>query len=338
MVDQRFFDNKGPFSLATIAEWTKVELPQAHATMLMSDVAPLDRASASDLSFFDNTKYIEQFEQSHAGACFVRAKYAGRAPATMVTIVCADPYRAYAIAAQHFYPETISDHGISPQAHVHPTVTLGANITIEAGAVVAANAVVGDHSIIGSNTVIGKSVVIGHHTHIGPNNSLTHCLIGNYVIIHRGVNVGQDGFGFALGREGHAKVPQLGRVIIEDNVEIGAGTCIDRGTGTDTIIGMGTKIDNMVQIGHNVQIGRNVVLVAQSGVAGSSHVGDGVIIGGQVGIAGHLNIGAGARLAARTGVSSDLDAGQSYGGTPAVPIKDWHRQVIALNRMVKKDK
>lgn len=338
MVDQRFFANQGPFTLAQIAEWTKAEIAAGVADTVVSDVAPLDKACGSDISFFDNTKYLEHFERSQAGACFVRPKYAGRAPASMTTLLCDDPYRAYALVAQRFYPDATAQRGISPHAHVDPSATLGTDVTIEYGAVIGAHAIIGNRTCIGPNTVIGAGVVIGEEGKIGANNTLSHCLIGNRVIIHRGVNIGQDGFGFALGREGHVKVPQLGRVVIEDDVEIGSGTCIDRGTGPDTTIGMGTKIDNLVQIGHNVQVGRHAVIVAQAGIAGSTRIGDGVVIGGQAGIAGHLKIGAGVRLAAQTGVATDLEAGQSYGGSPAVPIKDWHRQVIALNRMIKKSK
>jgi UDP-3-O-[3-hydroxymyristoyl] glucosamine N-acyltransferase len=159
--------------------------------------------------------------------------------------------------------------------------------------------------------------------------------VGNHVILHRGVHIGQDGFGFALGRGGHVKVPQLGRVIIEDHVEIGSGTCIDRGTGPDTHIGEGSKIDNLVQIGHNVQIGKQSVIVAQVGIAGSTRIGDGAVLGGQVGIAGHLKIGPGVKLAARSGVMEDIPAGAAYGGSPAVPVKDWHRQTLTLNKLIK---
>ena len=156
------------------------------------------------------------------------------------------------------------------------------------------------------------------------------------MILHRGVHIGQDGFGFAPGRGGVTKVPQLGRVVIGDDVEIGSGSCVDRGAGPDTVIGAGSKIDNLVQIGHNVQVGRFVFIAAQTGIAGSSQVGDGSMLGGQVGIAGHLHIGAGAKLAAQSGVMTDIPAGSSYGGSPALPIKDWHRQTVAVAAMTKK--
>ncbi len=200
---------------------------------------------------------------------------------------------------------------------------------------IGAQAVIGDGVVIGANTVIGKGVQIGSGSRIGALCTISHTIMGSQCIIHRGTHIGQDGFGFAMGRGGHVKVPQLGRVMIGSHVEIGSGTCIDRGAGPDTIIGDGCKIDNLVQIAHNVQLGRGCVVVSQVGISGSTVLEDGVVAGGQVGIAGHLTIGAGAMLAARSGVTRNLEGAKAYGGTPAVPIKDWHRQVVALNRLIK---
>lgn len=336
MADRRFFHNRGPFSLANIQEWTQAELRCGTPDKMMADVAPLDRAQADEISFFDNSKYLDQFTASAAGACFIRPKYTERAPKNMALLVTEDPYRCYAIVAQHFYPFTAPNEGIAPTATIAPSAKIGHDVTLGAGVVIGANVIIGNGCIIGPNAVIQDGVTIGEFTRIGATSTVSHAIIGSYGIIHRGVHIGQDGFGFAMGRNGHAKVPQLGRVLIEDHVEIGAGTCIDRGTGPDTIIGAGTKIDNLVQIGHNVQIGRNVIIVAQVGISGSTRIGDGAVIGGQAGIAGHIKVGAGVRLAARTGVTSDLEAGKAYGGTPAVPINDWHRQVIAINRLTKR--
>ncbi|MCI5050443.1 MAG: UDP-3-O-(3-hydroxymyristoyl)glucosamine N-acyltransferase [Rickettsiales bacterium] len=337
MVDQRFFNNKGPFSLTQLAEWTGIELDQSVSSdVTVNDVAPLDRAGAEEVSFFDNSKYLEQFKQSSAGVCFVKPKFVKDAPDGMVTLVTPDPYRAYALIAQRFYPFTPIEEEISPNAFIHETASIGSGCCIATGAYIGKNVQIGDNCMIGPNAVLYDGVIIGKDVRIGAVSTLSHCVVGDHVIIHRGVHIGQDGFGFAMGREGHVKVPQLGRVSIGDHVEIGAGTCIDRGTGPDTTIGEGTKIDNLVQIGHNVQIGRMCVIVSQTGISGSTKLGDGVVVGGQAGLAGHLKIGSGAKLAARTGVTADLEAGKSYGGSPAVPIKDWHRQVIALNRLIKK--
>ena len=336
MVDRRFVVSCGPFTVADLVAVTGAGLARNDdGDRSLSDVAPLDRATASDISFFDNAKYLEQFTHSSAGACFVRAKYAEMAPAGMAVLITEDPYRCYALAAQKFYPTARGDLSISRTAFIHENAHISPGVSIAAGAWIGAGAEIASGVIIGANAVIGDGVIIGADTVIGPLSSITHSIIGARVIIHRGVHIGQDGFGFALGREGHVKVPQLGRVVIGDDVEIGSGTTIDRGTGPDTTIGDGTKIDNLVQIGHNVQIGKRAVIVAQVGISGSSRIGDGAVIGGQVGIAGHLKIGAGAKIAAQSGVMNDIPAGASYGGAPALPIVEWHRQTVAIARLSK---
>ena len=327
MVDSRFFPNKGPHTLAALAELTSARLMgNVDAGIKLSDVAPLDRATASDVSFLDNVKYIDSFLYSQAGACFVREKHVAQAPKGMSLLVVDEPYHAYAKAAWLFYPAVAhTGGGIHPAASVAGSAKLGNNVRIAQNAVIGENVEIGDDTYIHANSVVGDGVTIG-----------SQCLIGNNVIIHRGVHIGQDGFGFALSRDGHIKVPQLGRVIIEDDVEIGSATCIDRGTGPDTVIGHGTKIDNLVQIGHNVVMGRNVVITAQCGISGSTRIGDGVVMGGQVGVAGHLKIGAGSRLAARSGLMNDMPPGAAYGGAPAIPVKEWHRQTVAISRLARK--
>ena len=336
MVDRRFFSNHGPFTVADLVSATGAALVAGGDTSrAFADVAPLDRATAQDVSFFDNSKYIDQFTSSSAGVCFLRAKFAEQAPKGMLVLVTEDPYRCYAIAAQKFYPAVKFIAGIAPSAVIDPTAKIGADAGIGPGAVIGAHVIIGARSSIGANTVIGDGVEIGEDTHIGALTTISHAVIGQRVIIHRGVHIGQDGFGFALGRDGHVKVPQLGRVMVDDDVEIGSGTTIDRGTGPDTIIGEGAKIDNLVQIGHNVHIGKRAVVVAQCGISGSTRVGDGAVLGGQVGIAGHLKIGAGAKVAAKSGVMTDIPSGASYGGSPAIPVNDWHRQTIALSRIIK---
>ena len=336
MADSRFFSNAGPLPLEQIVSLTGAELKDKGSQQSIHDVSPLDRATEKDISFLDNIKYIDTFANSHAGACFIRRQYADQAPKGMTLLISDEPYRCFAIIAQKFYPSYVPSRIISPQAHIAPTAQLGKNCTVDIGAVIGEQVTMGENCYIGSGAVIHKGVVIGDHTHIGANSTLSHCIIGKRVVIHRGVHIGQDGFGFALGREGHIKVPQLGRVLIEDDVEIGSGTCIDRGTGPDTVVGQGSKIDNLVQIGHNVHIGKQSIIVAQVGIAGSTRVGDGVMLGGQVGLAGHLKIAHGARVAAQGGVMTDIPPGASYGGSPAVPIKDWHRQTIALAKLAKR--
>lgn len=337
MADAQFFINHGPFTLAHLAHITGAQLRQCSTPeLLITDVAPLDKADTHQVSFLDNPKYIASFQASAAAACFVREKYAASAPPDMALLVHADPYYAFAVAASAFYPEPNSTAEISPHAHIHPTATIGVGCSIAPGAVIAERVTLGDHCVIGANTVIHTGVSIAKHTRIGACSTISHAIIGSHVIIHRGVHIGQDGFGFAAGTTGMVKVPQLGRVVIDDYVEIGSGTTIDRGTGPDTHIGAGTKIDNLVQIGHNVQVGRHCVIVAQVGISGSTRLGDGVVLGGQVGLAGHIKIGAGAKIAAQSGVMADIPAGQNMGGSPAVPIKDWHRQTIAISKLIRK--
>jgi UDP-3-O-[3-hydroxymyristoyl] glucosamine N-acyltransferase len=208
-------------------------------------------------------------------------------------------------------------------------------VVVDPGAVVGPGAQIGAGTIIGANVVIGPDTRVGRHCSIGPNTTIACALIGDHVIIHPGAHIGQDGFGFALGANGHLKVPQVGRVIIQDRVEIGAGSTIDRGANRDTIIGEGTKIDNLVQIGHNVVIGRHCVLVSQSGVSGSCVVEDFAALGGQAGLAGHLHVGAGAQIAAAAGVMNDVPAGERWGGAPAQPLREFFREVAAVKRLAK---
>lgn len=320
MADSRFFERQGPFSLPQIIEATDAELVGSTSVdAMLEDVAPLDQAGPAELSFLDNSKYVDSFSHSRAGACFARRKYAAMAPKGMILLIHDDPYRAYAMAAALFYPPL--DQG-----------------RIAATAVIHESAEIGDNADIASGVVIGKGVKIGNNCRIGANTVISHALIGDNAIIHPNVSIGQDGFGFAMGRQGHVKVPQLGRVIIESNVEIGAGSCIDRGTGPDTIIGEGSKIDNLVQIAHNVQIGKHAVIVAQVGISGSSRIGDFSVLAGQAGVAGHITIGKGVKVAAKGGVISDIADGQTMGGIPAIPIRDWHKQTLTLKQMVQQSK
>ncbi len=290
------------------------------------------------MSFLDNKLYVDSFTKSRAGACLVHPDFVARAPAGMALLLTGEPYRGYGLVAQAFYPPPPLEPGIAASASVDATAVLGDGCRVGPGAVVAARAEIGRRCRIGANAVIGEGVVLGDDCVIGPQTSLMCCLIGARAVIHAGVCIGQDGFGFALGADGHTKVPQLGRVIIEDDVEIGANTTIDRGACPDTVIGAGTKIDNLVQIAHNVRLGRGCIIVSQVGISGSTKVGDFVMMGGQAGLIGHLEIGAGARIAAQSGVARDVPGGQTVAGSPAVPAREHWRQMVTLAALAKKKK
>lgn len=337
MADPRFFAKAGPFTLAELAKRCGAELAgAADPAAQVVDVAPLDSAGPQHISFLDNKKYVAAFCASQAGACLIHPSLAPKAPPGMALLLCADPYRAHAIVATAFYPPPPVVADISPSAVVDPTAVVGEGVRIEPGAVIGARAEIGRRCRIGPNAVIADGVVLGEDCIIGPGASLTHCILGNRVNIYPGARIGQDGFGFAMGPQGHMKVPQLGRVLIHDDVEIGANTTIDRGAGPDTVIGAGCKIDNLVQIGHNVQLGRGCVIVAQVGISGSTRLDDFVAAGGQAGITGHLHIGAGARIAAQSGVMRDIEAGGTVGGAPAVPMTEWLRQSAVLGQLARK--
>jgi UDP-3-O-[3-hydroxymyristoyl] glucosamine N-acyltransferase len=336
MVDHRFFKNAGSVTLGEIASLTGAVLTAGDGGTRINDVAPLDKAGADDVSFLDNIKYQDAFAKSKAGACFVKPKFVSLAPKGMALLVTEEPYYAFAITAQKLYPQPAVVPGISPTAHIAKSANIGKGCCIEPGAVIGENANIGERCHIGAHAVIENGVDIGDDSRIGAHCSISHTIMGKRAIIHRGVHIGQDGFGFAAGPKGLLKIPQLGRVLIGDDVEIGSGTCIDRGASTDTVIGNGCKIDNLVQIGHNVQLGKYVIVVSQVGISGSTQVGDGAQLGGQVGVAGHMYIGAGARLAAKSGVMSDIPANVTYGGFPAMPVREWHRQTVAIGKLIKK--
>jgi len=337
MADRRFFDRAGPFSIAEIAGRIGAEIAGAGAAdRAILDVAPLESAGPDDLAFLDNRRYVDAFRKTRAGAVIVNPKLAANAPASATLLLTPQPYRAYALAAQSFYPEPAPEPGIAASAVIDPSAHLGAGCRIEANAVIGARAQIGARSLIGANAVIGHGAVLGDDVRVGANASLSHCIIGSRVRIYPGVRIGQDGFGFAPDPAAPVKVPQLGLVRIGDDVEIGANTAIDRGAGPDTVIGSGTMIDNLVQIGHNVQIGRGCVIVAQVGISGSTRLGDYVMIGGQGGLTGHLTIGDGARIGAQAGVLRDVKPGETVLGSPAIPIAEFHYITTFIRRLAAK--
>ncbi len=339
MPDPRFYSVSGPFTLRQLAEIAKADIEaDADPDRSYSDVAPLDSAGPNDVTFLDNKRYVDAFTTSGAGACLVDPELKQRAPKSMALLLTKEPYHAYGRIAAAFYPPLTPQSGIATSAQVDPTAILGTDCQIAPGAIIGPNAEIAERTQIGPNAVIGAGVVIGADCSIGAGATLLNCILGNRIIIHPGVRIGQDGFGFALGATGHTKIPQLGRVLIGDNVDIGANTTVDRGSGPDTIIGEGTCIDNLVQIAHNVRIGKNCIIVSQVGISGSTQVGDFVMLGGQAGISGHLTIGNGARISAQSGVMRDVPAGATVAGSPAIPAKEFWRQVAQVAAMTRKPK
>lgn len=337
MPDSRFHTRAGPFTLAVLAAAAAAELhASADPDAVIEDVAPLDAAGRHDLSFLDNPRYLGAFEASGAGACVVSPRHVDRAPPGMALLLSGRPYMSYARIARSFYPLARPEPGIAPSAVIAETARVGEGCRIDASVVIEDGAEIGRRCVIGANAVIGHAVQIGDDVTIGPCAVLSHCVVGDRVYIYRGVCIGQEGFGFAPDAAGHVAVPQLGRVIIGDDAQIGANSTVDRGSGGDTVVGPDCWIDNLVQIAHNVELGRGVVIVAQAGVAGSSTIGDHVMIGGQTGVIGHLSVGAGAQIAGQSGVMRNVPPGEKWGGRPAVPIGQWHRQTVSLSRLARR--
>lgn len=335
MPNLEFFEKDGPFTVEEIARNINAKII-GDQNFLIQDVATLNLAKPSDIAFLSNAKYLSGYTNTKAGACLISEENIKFAPKNINLLICADPYAAYAKTVQKFYPQKDQDEYISNKANIHNSAKIGRNCRIEAGVYIGKNVVIGDNVALGSNTCVDNNVKIGSNNKIAENVTIKYSIIGDNCIVHPGARIGQDGFGYAAGKDGIIKVNQLGIVVIGNNVEIGANSCIDRGAISNTIIGNNCKIDNLVQIGHNVEIGENSFIAAQAGVAGSSKLGSGVMLGGQVGISGHLKIGNGVMIAAQGGAIQDIDDNSVVGGTPTVPIKEWHRQSILLKKMIKK--
>ncbi len=297
----------------------------------LTSIAPLDTANSSSVSFLANVRYIPLLEQSAAGVVFLTA---GMKRESGDYIETADSYGAFVTALEFFNPKDEHDPGIHTSAIIAPDVKLGKDVSIGPNCIIEKGSVIGDGSILEGNVFIGWNSIVGANCHIHPNVSIRYgTLIGDSVIIHCGTVIGSDGFGFAPERGKFRKIPQVGIVVIERDVEVGANTTIDRATMGETRIGEGTKIDNLVQIAHNVKIGKHCVIAAQAGISGSTQFGDYCRVGGQAGFVGHIKIGDGAAFGAQSGISADVAAGDVLSGSPARPHNLWKRIEAALTRL-----
>jgi len=343
MAQPTFFEQPPSSTLADSAALTKARLADpSRGGQLVRGLSSLEEAGPMHLTFFDNLKYSGQLASTKAGACLVSERFEASVPAHVAVLRAVHPFREFVKIARELYSDALrpqswfGNAGIAPSAVIDPTAHLEDGVIVDPLAVIGPNVEIGAGTVIGSGAVIGANVRIGRDCNVGAQSSIQFALIGNEVLIHPGCSIGQDGYGFVFsGPNGHLKVPQTGRVLIQNAVEIGAGTTIDRGSLRDTVIGEGTKIDNQVQIGHNVTIGRHCLLAAQIGLAGSLTIGDNVALGAKVGINNHLRIGDGAQVTAMSAVKDDIPANGRWGGFFAKPTKQWFREILALERLVR---
>jgi UDP-3-O-[3-hydroxymyristoyl] glucosamine N-acyltransferase len=336
---------KTPYTLADIYQFLGLELgDETLRTCEILGLAPLNSALFGDITFFGNIKYKDQLNNCAASFCLVSEKNKTLLPAHIHAIVCANPAAQFTQLSRLIHADSMKTTSFYAEPEdfsnciIHEDSEIERGVTIDPYAVIGKGVVIGQGSIIGVGAVIGANVTIGRNTYIGANVTLQHAHIGNNVVLHPGVRIGQDGFGFQLTAGAPEKVPQVGRVIIQDNVEIGANTAIDRGSVRDTVIGDSTKIDNHVQIGHNVMIGRNCVIVAFCALAGSSTLEDNVTLAGNVSLNNHITIGEGTQILATSAVKDNIPPNAIYGGAPAKPVREWFREITALQKLAQNSK
>lgn len=340
MVDTRFHRFAGPSSIGAILTQLKRGdlLPTvSEPETVISGVTDLDLAGAGDLALAAHTNYIEELRGTAAGAIIVLPALREAVPEGSVPIYSDRPHQLFADILDLLYPSSTRSIIVAGRDDLgapvfERDVSVGSNVVIGGGVEI------GRGTVIGANTVIGAGVTIGRNCTIAANCTIDCAHIGNDVVIHSGVRIGTEGFGWLDFGQSNRKVPQLGRVLIQDRVEIGANSTIDRGALGDTMVGEGTKIDNLVQIGHNCRIGRNCLIAAMSGLSGSTIVGDGVLMGGGVGTSGHLTIGAGSVVHGRAAVTKNWPPGSKLAGAPAQDIRDFWREIAVMRKLAKGDK
>ena len=345
MTDPVFFVPTRRFTALEAATLTGAELTDPKfSTVEITGIASVSEGGAGKLVYVEGRGSARLAETVDAAAVFCTADLVEKVRPGIAVLVTGRPQAAFASIGRLMFPAAASpeamtgEAGVSPHAIVDVSARLEPGVIVEAGAVIGPMVTIGSGTIVAPNAVIGKSCQIGRNCYIGPGVVLQATLAGDRVIIHSGASIGQDGFGFVPGASGPERVPQIGRVVIQDNVEIGANSAVDRGALSDTIIGENTKIDNLVQVAHNVRIGRNCLIAGRTGISGSVTVGDNVMMGGGVGIADHLTIGRGAQLAAGSGFMDNVPAGEVWGGLPAQPMAVTMRGVVALRRLAQKSR
>ena len=333
--DPRFYETLAAASVSELVQLTGAALADEAGAVagsgerVLAGAAPLQHATGATVSFLSDRKHLDALRATGAGACFVAPALADAVPQGCVALLTPEPQAAYARAAQRFYRVRRQEPG-APL--VHPTAQIEDDVALGPGVVLGPGARVGSGAQIGAYSVIGPGVCIGRGGLVGSNTAISFALIGDRVRILSGAVIGEAGFGIAGSSSGALDIPQLGRVILQDGVTVGACTCIDRGAFDDTVIGENTKIDNLVQVAHNCVVGRNCVLAGHVGLSGSVTVGDGAMFGGRAGIADHIHIGANARVAAAAGVMRDIPAGETWCGAPARPIRTFMKEVAWLSR------
>jgi UDP-3-O-[3-hydroxymyristoyl] glucosamine N-acyltransferase len=342
MTDPVFFEPSRRFSAGEVAKLTGATLADpADAAVEISGIASAAEGGEGAIVFVEGQRNAALLGGLRAAAIFCTADIAGNVPGGIAILVTPRPQVAFAAIGRLLFPAAASpaavtgETGISSRAHVDQTARLEPGVIVEPGAVIGPLAAIGAGTIVAPNAIVGRLCQIGRNCFVGPAASIQYALIGDRVIVHGGAQIGQDGFGFVPGARGPERLPQIGRVVIQDDVEVGANTTIDRGALADTVVGEGTKIDNLVQIAHNVRIGRGCIIAGHCGLSGSVTLGDYAMLGGGVGIADHVTVGAGAKLAAAAGVMDDIPEGERWAGAPAVPLRDFFRQVAATSRLAK---
>lgn len=340
MTEPTFFVPTRRLELGEIASLTGARLlDESKAGLTISRLAPATEGGEDALVFVDGKRNASLLASIRAAAVLCDQEAVNDVPAGVAVLVSQKPQLAFAQIARLLFPNgtrpqpITGETGISSHAFISPDVDLEDGVIVEAGAVIGRNTAIGRGTIIGPNAVIAEGCTIGRDCYIGPQSTVQFAIIGDGVILHPGVQVGQDGFGFLPGPKGLEKNPQIGRVVIQNDVEIGANTTIDRGALSDTIIGEGSKIDNLVQVAHNVKIGRSCVIAGNCGISGSVTIGDMAMLGGRVGIADHITIGDRAQLAAGSGVMNDIPAGERWAGSPAQPMRQAFREIAALRSL-----